>query len=180
MAAPGPSERGLEVGVQDGFSIWRLDVIGSFLKFQQHGHLKRGEQMDPWDSGRTRDLAAGLCAPQSPGRGGGERLGPCDLGDLHCGAGMRSGPATQVPRCHVGMPHRTLQWRAEGRGQASYHWGTGALGTWLTAPPSTSPARGQPRCHCGPDAASSRTPLLMSSPNPSVVTSLPLNNYISS
>lgn len=107
MAAPGPSERGLEVGVQDGFSIWRLDVIGSFLKFQQHGHLKRGEQMDPWDSGRTRDLAAGLCAPQSPGRGGGERLGPCDLGDLHCGAGMRSGPATQVPRCHVGMPHRT-------------------------------------------------------------------------
>lgn len=34
----GPSKRGLEVGVQDGFSIWRLNVIGSFLKFQQHGH----------------------------------------------------------------------------------------------------------------------------------------------
>lgn len=181
MAAPGPSERGLEVGVQDGFSIWRLDVIGSFLKFQQHGHLKRGEQMDPWDSGRTRDLAAGLCAPQSLGRGGGERPlrpgGPALWSRYaerpgYTGATLSRGDASQngtpVPaRC-------SLQWRAEGRGQASYHWGTGALGTWLTAPPSTSPARGQPRCHCGPDAASSRTPLLMSSPNPSVVTSLPL------
>lgn len=42
----GPSERCLEVGVQDGFSIWRLNVIGSFLKFQQHGHLKRVKKMD--------------------------------------------------------------------------------------------------------------------------------------
>lgn len=30
----------LEVGVQDGFSIWRLNVVGSFLKFQQHGHQR--------------------------------------------------------------------------------------------------------------------------------------------
>lgn len=98
MAAPGPSERGLEVGVQDGFSIWRLDVIGSFLKFQQHGHLKRGEQMDPWDSGRTRDLAAGLCAPQSPGRGGGERSAPATWGtctvEQVCGA-------ARLHRCHA-------------------------------------------------------------------------------
>lgn len=36
----GPSECGLEVGVQDGFSIWRLDVIGGFLKLQQHGHQR--------------------------------------------------------------------------------------------------------------------------------------------
>lgn len=34
------SERGLKVGVQDGFSVWRLDIIGSFLKFQQHGHQR--------------------------------------------------------------------------------------------------------------------------------------------
>lgn len=36
----GPSKCGLEVGVQDGFSIWRLNVIGSFLKLQQHGHQR--------------------------------------------------------------------------------------------------------------------------------------------
>lgn len=41
----GPSERGLEVGVQDGLSIGRLDVVGSLLQLQQHGHL-RGRKRD--------------------------------------------------------------------------------------------------------------------------------------
>lgn len=41
----GLSERCLEVGVQDGFSIWRLDIVGSFLQFQQHGHLKGSKEM---------------------------------------------------------------------------------------------------------------------------------------
>lgn len=36
--SPAPSECGLQVGVQDGLSVRRLNVVGSFLKFQQHGH----------------------------------------------------------------------------------------------------------------------------------------------
>lgn len=36
----GPSECGLEVGVQDGLSIWGLDVVGSLLQLQQHGHQR--------------------------------------------------------------------------------------------------------------------------------------------
>lgn len=36
----GPSERGLEVGVQDGLSIRRLNVVGSLLQLQQHGHQR--------------------------------------------------------------------------------------------------------------------------------------------
>ena len=40
----GPSERRLEVGVQDGLSVWGFDVVGSLLKLQQHGHLGRNER----------------------------------------------------------------------------------------------------------------------------------------
>lgn len=53
------SQSRLQVGIHHGFTVWRLDVVGSFLELQQHGHL--------W--GAARGTQPGILAlPKSPPR----------------------------------------------------------------------------------------------------------------
>lgn len=179
--APAPSERGLEVGVQDGFPIWRLDVIGSFLKFQQHGHLKGGKRMGQWDSGqRTRSGRGSVSSSESRVRAEvvhATAPGTRRAVNVHCGAGARSGWATRATlsrgdASQHGAPVPARCSHCSGGQEA----GAGQLTRgdrvpWEHGWQLPLPGGHQPAASLGvteiPCPASSQTPLLMSSPNPS-------------